>query len=360
MSSYREDTLSVKDLLLDPNNYRFQDRKDYASAEEDRFHEESVQSRAERRLRDEDLVVLKNSILRNGFVPVERIVVREYPHKTGKFVVVEGNRRVAALKWIESDHLGGVAIADDVLQAVNSVPAVIVTEGDEVPPFHEALMGVRHVSGIKQWGGYQRAKLVAKHRDDYGLDPADVGERLGLSTQEVNRRYRAFKALQQMKESEEYGAYAKPELYPLFNEAVGSPAIRTWLGWDERSSTFTNEETIEQLYDLITPNQSDEGSTRPPKVTTYDQVREMRTILADEQAKQLLLDPAHSFYDAIAAAKQQALSRTWPSQVASAIKALDSMTVTQIKSLSSNERKQLEKLRDLAASLLEDAAKLTS
>jgi hypothetical protein len=74
-------------------------------------------------------------------------------------------------------------------------------------------MGVRHVSGIDQWGGYQRAKLVVELRDDFKLEAGEVAERLGMSTHEVNRRYRAFKALQQMLQDEEYLDFAKPEMY---------------------------------------------------------------------------------------------------------------------------------------------------
>src|SRR5687768_13567405 len=48
---FHEDTLNHSQLLLDPNNYRYQDSADFVYADEKRFHEASVQDRAYRRLR---------------------------------------------------------------------------------------------------------------------------------------------------------------------------------------------------------------------------------------------------------------------------------------------------------------------
>ena len=75
---YTEQTLPVQSLLLDPNNFRYQDEKGFVTADEKRFHEQTVQDRASRRLRRENLAELKRSIITNGFLPVERLVVRPY------------------------------------------------------------------------------------------------------------------------------------------------------------------------------------------------------------------------------------------------------------------------------------------
>ena len=68
------------------------------------FSEESVQQRAHARLRaEENLVTLKKSILTNGFLPVERMVVRPYGDgDPQKYLVVEGNRRTAAIQGADA------------------------------------------------------------------------------------------------------------------------------------------------------------------------------------------------------------------------------------------------------------------
>jgi hypothetical protein len=352
--------LAPSSLLLDPNNYRFQDLDNYVEAADERFAEESVQKKAYQRLREEEGVQeLKNSIIRNTYVPVERIVVRPYGHGTDKYVVIEGNRRTAAVKWILEDHAAGVSIPELTMNSITELPVVIVEEDGPDEVFRASLMGIRHVSGIKQWGGYQRAKLVAHMRDNLNLGTAEVAERLGMGAHEVNRRYRAYKALRQMQDDEEFGGYALPGMYALFHEAISLPAVNEWLDWNENEAKFCNQETLSQLYELITPREDDDGKRVEPKITSYSQVRELRAILDKPEAKRILLDPARPFHEAIGIAKQEEFARLWISEVSEAISALTALEIKELKNLQSDQIGMLQKLRDLIEERLTDYTALT-
>jgi hypothetical protein len=361
MTDLHSETLSPDALLLDPNNYRFQDTENFVYAAEDRFHEDSVQNNALRRIRDEEgLQSLKNSILRNGFMPVERIVVRPYKDSVeGKYVIIDGNRRLAAIKWILEDQKAGVPVSESVLNSIKNLPVVVaeLDVADEV--FRASLMGIRHVSGAKAWGGYQRAKLIADMRDKLNLDATEVAGRLGLAAQEVNRRFRAFKALQQMQEDEDHGGYSTPEMYPLFHEAVSIPIVRTWLGWNDESNSFTNTENLPQFYQLITPTEDENGSSQEAKIQTYSQVRELRNILSKSEAKRILLDPSRSFQDAITSARQDEISRMWVWEVGAAIQSLETMGIKELKTLDEEDIDLLRKLGQVVAERLEDHESLS-
>ncbi len=355
MISLHENQRSPQQLLLDPNNYRFHDIEGFVYAAEERFHEESVQKKAYQRIRQEEgLQELKNSIMRNGYIPVERIVIRPYVHSPDKWVVIEGNRRLAAIKWILEDHEAGVAIDSYVLSSLHYLPVVEAEQDGPDEVFRASLMGIRHVSSIKQWGGYQRAKLVATMRDELKLEASEVADRVGMSTQEVNRRYRAFKALQQMQEDDDYGGYVKPSMYPLFHEAVSLPIVRTWLGWNEENNMFTDLENLPLFYDLLTPTEKDEGGTVDPKITSFSQVRELRFILNKPEPKRLLLEPTRSFQDAVNASKQEELSRLWAAEVSAAIRALETMGIRELKSLSQEDVELLKKLAQVVNERLQD------
>jgi hypothetical protein len=252
------------------------------------------------------------------------------------------------------DHEAGVAIPGSTLVTLTELP-VLIAEGDAPDKiFRSSLMGIRHVAGIKQWGGYQRSKLIISMRDDMNLDPPEVAERLGLRTQEINRRYRAFKALQQMQDDEEFGAYSKPSMYALFHEAVSLPILRDWLDWSEEEARFKNDDNRIQFYSLLTPSFGEEGDERPPKITTYSQVRELRSVLAKPEAKRVLLDPNYSLQDAINIAKQHELSRLWATDVTAAIKSLEAFGIQELKNLSDDDISLISKLRDLAEERLHD------
>ena len=218
-------------------------------------------------------------------------------------------------------------------------------------------MGIRHVSGIKQWGGYQRASLIVMMRDKLDLEPSNVADRLGLSTNEVNRRYRAFKALSQLEENEEFGEHGRAGMYPLFHEAVSLPAVRSWLKWNEDLAAFEGED-IYTFYELITPSIDDSGNRVEPKLRGYSHVRELRKILVKPEAKATLLDPHKSLQDAINVAHQDDLARSWMSAVSAAVSALELMGVQDVKSLTPDDEGVLKKLRDLAKERLDDRAAL--
>ena len=360
--SHREDDLDSGALLLDPNNYRFQDLEGFVYAAKERYHEDSVQEKALQRLRrEENLLALKSSILRNGYVPAERIVVRPYETVPGKWVVVEGNRRLAAVQWILEDFESGVAVPVSTLESIRTLPCVVIEEDAPDKVFRASLMGIRHVGGINQWGGYQRAKLVAEMKDDLRLDTAEVGERLGMTAHEVNRRYRAFKALQQMQLDEDFGGFAKPTMYPLFHEAVSLPVARTWLGWDDEACEFRNEETRTSLYELITPTLAEgNGGDHPPKISNRAQVRYLRDILPKPEALRVLLDPGRPVEDALTLAKRDELSRQWKADVASAIKALENIGVGELKALGGEDLALIQQLGEVVAERLSDRETLGS
>lgn len=362
--NYEEQRIPLDNLLLDPNNYRYQESDDFVYADEARFGEAQVQARAYARLKQsEGLKALKSSISSNTYIPSERIVVRPYSSNPDKFLVIEGNRRTAAAKWIKEDHAAGAAVGDDVLGSISELPCVVVNASQDAQVVHASLMGIRHVSGIKQWGGYQRAKLVVTMRDELDLGANEVAERLGMSTHEVNRRYRAFKALYQFQQDEEYGEHFKPSLYPIFHEAVSLSPVKEWLGWDEQQSQFLNDEELYKFYGLITPARVEEGdgeiSDFPPKINSYGQVRELRTILTNPDAFDSLVNHHESSIDeAIAIAKQPEVARHWIRSVSAARRALEDMSIRVIKEIPDADIDELRSLKELIDERLNDIQEL--
>ena len=55
------------------------------------------------------------------------------------------------------------------------------------------LPGLRHVSGIKEWGPYQKARAVFILRET-GASPQEAAQSLGLSTRSANQLWRSFLA----------------------------------------------------------------------------------------------------------------------------------------------------------------------
>jgi hypothetical protein len=138
----------LKDLYLDPNNYRLINDKRYSYVRENNVTDDLVQKRTLGILRgakNENIEDLLNSFRENGYLPVDQIQVRRL--QNSKYLVMEGNRRTAALKTLQEQHETDAISTDNFdLNFLNSVPVVIYSgSGNEIQ--HLVVMGLKHISG---------------------------------------------------------------------------------------------------------------------------------------------------------------------------------------------------------------------
>lgn len=343
-------------LIFDPNNYRFQDEDDFRSVSKDKLHLETNQTRSLTRLKS-GIDELKKSIQSNGFLEVERVIVIPYETLPDYYVVVEGNRRVAALKLLQEEAKAGLIDGEILQRTFLEVPCLVIENAEDAPFFKEALMGIRHVGGIRQWGGYQRAKLIADLKQNHNLDFQEISERIGLSVQEVARRYRAYMALQQMFEDDEYSVKARASMYPLFHEAVALPTVREWLGWTDAKTQF-DPDKAKTFYGLISSSAQEEGKDKDAKIATYQDVRALKDILPNSQARSYLLDPSRTFFDAVTAARQAEISKRWREEVEQAMSALKTIGALDLADFEERDIKLLKGLSTAANLLISTAEKM--
>src|SRR5690349_7960308 len=99
----REIQVPLQKLLLDPNNPRFLEDHGNPVAE-DNYGDSGVQTNTAKRMEKDAyrLEELKKSIVTNGWQPVDRIFVRQLRSPPGQYVVLEGNRRLMALRAVIS------------------------------------------------------------------------------------------------------------------------------------------------------------------------------------------------------------------------------------------------------------------
>ena len=166
--------LSVKNLNLDPNNYRFIDSLDYHFVENDKLTSSDIQRRTYNFIlgkNGENVKDLIDSFRKNGFLPVDQIQVRQLSN--GKYLVVEGNRRVACLNYLQGRYdkegydLGNL---DPII--FSRLPVVYYTDPNDID--HLVLMGLKHISGNKKWPTINQATLIRDLSEKYKMTPDDV------------------------------------------------------------------------------------------------------------------------------------------------------------------------------------------
>jgi hypothetical protein len=299
-------------LLLDPNNYRFHDLPGYRRVTRARYAEQGVQDRALQFLKDTaafEFNALRDSIVSNGFVPFEQIVVEFYSNEGGdpKYLVVEGNRRLAAIKTLLTDATGGALdLKEETFSSIKSFSVIeLIGTDEERLTYQKTLMAIRHVAGIREWGPYQQARLVVEMFENEQNTFGAVAQRIGITAREVGRRYRASKALEQMEKDDEFGEYAEPRLYSFFHEAVSQPKVREWLAFSDQTYTAENHEARRVFYELLSPSEIN-GIKRPPKLqNASQQVRQLKDIVDKPVPLKILSDPEKPFDDAVRAAEDE-------------------------------------------------------
>lgn len=321
--NYEKCEVHPRQLLLDPNNYRFHDVKGYKEVKlRERFIEEGVQARALSLLTDTtgfDLVSLQDSIRTNGYIPVEQIVVVPYDktdtdtttddQDEDQYLVVEGNRRVASLKLLLKDaNDGAVDLSGAIKATLENIP-IVVLKGtpEEISGYQRTLMAIRHVAGIREWGPYQQAKLVVEMFEEPGATMGSVAQKIGISSKEVARRYRASRALRQMEDDEEFGVFAEPRLYTFFHEAVSQPKVRDWLGFNDQTYSAENEDARRLFFELLSPREVEDEKLPPKLASANPQARQLKDIVTKAYALEVLADPQRTFEDAIKAAHEDVI-----------------------------------------------------
>jgi ParB-like nuclease domain len=352
--------IPLTDIYLDPNNPRF--TAVTAKVSDKRTVEPAVQQRTTTAIFREGVEELIGSILHNGFLPLDRIVVRELIDLDGKYVVVEGNRRLAALRGVQ-ERIAGAELDetefDEDMQATLSASIqtinCLVYTGSDTGDIAWILQGIRHISGIRDWTPAQRAELVSREIDEHGLKPRQVGQMLGITTQQVNRLYRANRGLSQMLTDDDYGARAKKEYFTLFEEAHQKQNVRKWLGWDPSTETYSNEANLHTFYDLISedPNNQDRRRIHDPR-----QISSLDKIVAAERKD--LLDQLNSYEISVDEAKgrldESENQKNWQDQVERATKALDNIKATTLTSQSEVVLTALKKLQTIVTQLIQAAS----
>ena len=143
------------------------------------------------------------SIAASGFWAQEPLIVSE---EKGKSVVIEGNRRLAAVKALVDPAtakrvgttLGGT-LSKEVRATLDSLP-VIMTSREESWRF----LGFRHVNGPARWGSYAKAEYIRKVHKEYGVSLPEIARQIGDRHKTVQRLYRALMVLAQAEREKIY------------------------------------------------------------------------------------------------------------------------------------------------------------
>jgi phosphoglycolate phosphatase-like HAD superfamily hydrolase len=240
--------------------------------------------------RDYQLKQIGESLADNGYFPQEPLVAIR---RNSNFIVVEGNRRLAALKLLlEPRHRSLVKDGDfwEELQRrrkyeITEVPVIVFDNREDLTSF----LGYRHVAGIVSWEPLPKARfitnLVEKRRDF-----ESASDEIGCPVSVVRKNYIAYKALIQAREFR-IDTSRLEQNFSVFFRALGYQNIAAYVGLRTGKTLQELKAPVprskrSKLADVISYVHGTEDE--PPAMPESRDLKKLGEILADDNARRTL------------------------------------------------------------------------
>jgi len=244
-----------------------------------------------------DVSELVQSIAASGFFTHEPLIVAK---EGGKNVVIEGNRRLAAVKVLLNDSLPKdkgwdvPALPKAARDRLKSLP-VLISSRKETWRY----LGFKHVNGPAKWSSYAKAKYIADVHRTYKVPLADIANQIGDRHRTVQRLYRGLMVIEQAERERVYDREDK------FRPRFAFSHLYTGLDYDGINGFLKLKSENEEAEDPVPKNRLKElgefcvwlfGSTKLKKAPVVESqnpdLRRLDDVLKSREAIAALRDGA--------------------------------------------------------------------
>lgn len=218
---------------------------------------------------------LMNAIAENNYFSGEPLIAFK---EDEKYFVVEGNRRLTALKLINNPYevsnpsSRSLEISENARYRPQQIPVVLVESREAAIPY----LGYRHITGVKQWEPLAKARYIKNVFDKLTNPQDDIVDRLkevasiiGSRRDHIRRNLEALSVYEIIEENDFFNI---PKLnegsikFSVLSTALADERFSEFVGIQEDPDTFIasdnlNIEHIKELTEWIYKRDND-GKTR--------------------------------------------------------------------------------------------------
>ena len=189
-----------------------------------------------------DVEELASSISENGYFKAEPLIAipeedfsndevgkyNEYVKspESKKYIVVEGNRRLTAIKLLsrgESDYTA----SDDVREQFKKLPVLLYPNRKEVLSF----LGVRHLVGVRKWNVYERARYIVKLKRHDKMSIEKIQKIIGDRKNSAKKIYVCYRLIETVEEfDDDFEVRDSKGNFSFLQLATGQQTIRNYIG----------------------------------------------------------------------------------------------------------------------------------
>ena len=237
-----------------------------------------------------DVEELVLSIAASGYFPHEPVIVAT---EGGRNVVIEGNRRLAAVKLLLRQPALGrdfnariPRISRESRESLAQIPGLLSTREGAW-----RYLGFKHVNGPAKWGSYAKSQYIADVHRNFGVPLNEIARQIGDTHNTVLRLYRGLMVVEQAERLRVFnrndrwrGHFAFSHLYT----GLPYPGIGEFLNLKS-----TNEETQDpvpaerkdNLRELLVWMYGSKSEKKPPVIQSQNpHLRWLDAVLANREA----------------------------------------------------------------------------
>ena len=249
-----------------------------------------------------DLRDVLSSLAQHGYFSEEPLIAVPKDNvdvnKATKFTVVEGNRRLAALKLLLFEevrqNVGAKNIPtprnEDVLRTLKIVPVKLYKSRSEVIPY----LGVRHIAGVKQWDSLAKAKYIySLVQQDYPI--AEITRMVASRSDLVSRSLLTLYVLNQANKTADKPWVEEAEgfSFSFLYTALGYISVRKYLGLDatalkEPRPEPVPEEHRKELLESMNDLYGSADGSKPAKLADSRDIKKLAAVYESPDAIEYL------------------------------------------------------------------------
>ena len=270
-----------------------------------------------------DVRELVMSIEASGFFSHEPLIVAL---EGGKNIVIEGNRRLAAVKLLTDAALASKlklsipSISESAKEALKELPTLLSSREDAW-----RYLGFKHVNGPARWSSYAKSQYIADVHRKFGISLEDIARQIGDRHRTVSRLFRGLMVIEQAEKLQVFSredAWSRRFPFSHLYASLERPNIGAFLGLSaesEESEDPVPPEKREELRQLCLWLYGSKKDNTPPVIQRQNpHVRYLDSIVGSREAIAALrnssdIEAAHTltrpsssvFEEALVAAKQK-------------------------------------------------------
>lgn len=229
-----------------------------------------------------DLDELIGSICANTYLDLEPLIAMP---RAGGYTVLEGNRRLAAIKLIQNPDLAKkckISLPEDISQAVYGSLKTVTIVTVSSPSEAQAFIAFKHINGPYRWDSHAKAKFVTewyKRERGNGITIDDIARHIGDEHNTVRSLVSSMLVLEQaeceklfeIKDRNSKGRFAFSHLYTALDRKEYMQFLGLERGWNEAPSDAPiSKQKLGELEEVLKYLYGSKKDQEKPKVISQN------------------------------------------------------------------------------------------